>query len=113
MSKFQVDTEFVGYTYVGHASGKFDTGRMIVGNGQNVSEKQPYANIYVLQPVSSFQSEDYQGFGLKAQKLKCISPDVWANLELGEQVQLFFDDKKRVQMAVSVARGVPGGKKAE
>jgi len=102
MSKFQVDSDFKGYVYVGNAMGNYDTGRSEVVNGQSVPVKQKYANMYVLCPTSDYVSEDYQGFGMKAEKLKCVSSDVWANLQIGERVQLFFDDKKRVQMAVSV-----------
>lgn len=103
MARFEVDTEYKGYVYVGNARGNFDTGKTIVENGQAVPLKSPYANIYVLSPTSDFVSEDYQGTGLKAEKFKCVSPDVWANIQIGEQVQLFFDGKQRVQMAVSVA----------
>lgn len=102
MSKFQIDTEYKGYVYVGNAKGNFDTGRSEIVNGQSVPVKTAYANMYVLCPTSDYVSDDYAGFGLKAEKFKCTSPDVWANLQIGEQVQLFFDDKKRVQMAVSV-----------
>ncbi len=100
MSKFQVDTNYKGYVYVGNARGNFDTGRV---GPDNQPVKTPYANMYVLCPTSDFESEDYKGTGLKAEKFKCFSPEVWSNLQIGEQVQLFFDDKKRVQMAVSVA----------
>lgn len=103
MAKFTVDSEYKGYVYVGNACGRFDTGRSEVIDGQAVPVKTPYANMYVLSPTSDFESDDYKGTGLKAEKYKCISSDVWANLQIGEQVQLFFDDKKRVQMAVSVA----------
>lgn len=99
MSKFQVDTEYKGYVYVGNARGNFDTGR-VGPDGQPV--KTAYANIYVLTPTSDFESEDYKGFGLKAEKFKCISTDVWKDIQIGEHVQLFFDDKKRVQLATSI-----------
>ena len=36
---------------------------------------------------------------MKAEKKKCISADVWQDLEPGNRVKLFFDDKKRVVMA--------------
>ena len=58
--------------------------------------------MYVLCPVSDYRSEDYEGFGLKAEKLRCISADVWKDLQIGEQVQLFFDNKNRVQLATSI-----------
>lgn len=103
MSKFTVDTEYQGYVYVGNAKGNYDTGRSEVVNGQTVPVMSPYYNMYVVSPCSSFVSDDYCGTGMKAEKKKCVSADVWQHLQIGEQVQLFFDDKKRVVMAVSVS----------
>lgn len=37
--------------------------------------------------------------GMKAEKKKCLSPEIWNGLEPGDRVKLFFDDKKRVVMA--------------
>lgn len=93
MDDFIVSKETTGYVYVGHVQGQFE-----VEGG----EKRPYFNIYVISPVSSYKSEDYDGYGFKAEKIKCISASVWANLAIGEQVNLFFDDKHRVQMVVSM-----------
>lgn len=91
-----VDLGYQGYTFVGAAQGRFEA------DGPNgTKEKRPYYNMYVLTPVSDYRSDDYQAFGLKADKLKCVSPSVWENLEIGERVRLMFDDKKRVQMAIS------------
>ena len=59
----------------------------------------PYANMFVLTPVSTYESEDYKAFGMKAEKKKCLSPEVWKDLEIGNRVKLFFDDKQRVVMA--------------
>ena len=95
MDDFIVSGEYQGYTYVGNAQGFFQPD----GGG----EKMAYFNMYVISPVSSFSSEDYAGHGFKAEKFKCTSAEVWANLQIGEQVNLFFDNRKRVQMAVSVA----------
>ena len=41
----------------------------------------PYANMFVLSPVSSYEPDDYQAMGMKAEKKKCLSPEVWADLE--------------------------------
>lgn len=91
MSKeFIVDGNYTGYVYVGHAVGNFDNDK---------GEKQPYYNMYVISPVSSFTSEDYSAVGFKAEKKKCVSADVFANLTIGDKVKLFFDDKQRVIMA--------------
>ena len=103
MDDFIVSGNFQGYVYVGHAQGNFDTDRTELIGGKPVPVKQPYFNMYVISPVSSYVSEDYSAVGFKAEKLKCVSADVWRDIQIGEQVQLFFDDKKRVQMAASVA----------
>ena len=49
--------------------------------------------------VSDYSSEDYEASGYKAEKKKCISPEVWQGLNPGDQVRLFFDDKSRVVSA--------------
>lgn len=77
------------YTFQGWAKGQFE-------NDQG--KKQAYANIYVTSPVSDYVSEDYEAAGYKAEKLKCVGPEVWADVEIGDSVQLFFDSKKRVAM---------------
>lgn len=87
--EFTVSMEYEGYVFVGSAQGNFVNDK---------GEKQAYYNMYVLAPVSSYVSEDYQAFGMKAEKKKCISADIWQDLEPGNRVKLFFDDKKRVVM---------------
>lgn len=86
-----VNSDFQGYIFVGCAQGN------IVD--EKTKEKHPYYQMFVLSPVSTFQSEDYQAFGFKAEKKKCISADVWKGLEIGNRVMLFFDDKGRVIQA--------------
>lgn len=88
--EFTVSMDYEGYVYVGCAQGNFENDK---------GEKQAYYNMYVLSPVSSYVSEDYQASGMKAEKKKCISAEVWQDLEPGTRVKLFFDDKKRVVMA--------------
>ncbi len=93
MSKdFKVSGEYSGYVYVGHAEGRFDA------ETQSGTEKRDYYNMYVITPVSSYESEDYRASGFKAEKKKCIGPEVWNGLTVGDRVKLFFDDKKRVVM---------------
>lgn len=60
---FYVDTSYQGSVFLGWATGTFETER---------KEKRPYYNMFVLSPVSSYVSEDYQAFGFKAEKKKCI-----------------------------------------
>ena len=76
--------------FLGWATGRFETDR---------GQKMPYYNMYVLSPVSGYISEDYQAEGMKAEKKKCLSAEVWDGLEPGNRVRLFFDDKGRVVMA--------------
>lgn len=103
MDDFIVSGEYKGYVYVGHAQGRMDQERKDPTTGETVTVKTPYFQMFILQPVSDYTSEDYQAFGFKAEKVKCVDASVWDGLQVGEQVKLFFDDKKRVQMAVSVA----------
>lgn len=85
------------FIYVGNA-----VGNTTIEDGERKGEKRPYVNMYVLSPVSTYTSDDYKAFGFKAEKMKCISPDVWKDLTLGELCQLYFDDKKRVALASSL-----------
>ena len=85
--EFQVNTGYQGYVFLGWAKGKFEPEQ---------GRKMPYYNMFVLSPVSSYQSEDYAAFGLKAEKKKCLSEKVWEGLEPGDRVRLFFDDKGRI-----------------
>lgn len=64
------------YKFLGWAKGQFENDK---------GEKQPYANIYVTSPVSDYVSDDYEAMGLKAEKLKCVGPEVWSNVEIGDE----------------------------
>lgn len=88
--EFLVQTSYPGYVFVGWAAGRFE-------NEQK--QKTPYANMFVLSPASTYESEDFKAFGLKAEKKKCLSSEVWKDLEIGSRVRLFFDDKQRVILA--------------
>lgn len=88
--EFIVDQGYTGYVFVGWAAGWFEV---------REGEKRPYANMYVLSPVSSYVSEDYEAHGMKAEKKKCLSSEVWKGLKVGDRVKLFFDDKQRVMLA--------------
>ena len=85
--EFQVSTAYSGYVFLGWAQGRFEPEQ---------GRKMPYYNMFVLSPVSSFQSEDYKAYGLKAEKKKCLSEKVWEGMEPGDKVRLFFDDKGRI-----------------
>ena len=90
---FTVAEDYTGYVFVGYAQGRFDA------ETKDGMEKRDYFNMYVISPVSSYQSEDYMAQGFKAEKKKCVSPDVWKELKPGDRVRLFFDDKNRVVLA--------------
>lgn len=85
--EFTVDMQREGYVFLGWASGMFEA---------RDGRKHPYHNMFTLSPVSTFESEDYKASGFKAEKKKCVSPDVWEGLNPGDKVRLFFDDKGRV-----------------
>ena len=69
--EFIVESGYDGYVFLGWAKGQFEA-----ENG----EKRSYFNMYVLSPVSTYQSEDYEASGYKAEKKKCLSEEVWKDL---------------------------------
>ncbi|WP_325228190.1 hypothetical protein, partial [Oscillibacter sp.] len=56
-------------------------------------------NMCGIPPVSCGRAADYRAYGMKAEKKKCVSAEVWKDLKIGCRVRLFFDDKKNVVMA--------------
>ena len=88
---FIVSSDYSGYVFVGCASGQFTP--------QGSKEAIPFANIFVLSPVSDFASDDYEAHGFKAEKKKCQDSSVWDGLQIGDRVKLFFDDRGKVIMA--------------
>ena len=78
--EFLVDTGYQGYIFVGWAAGQFEDDK---------GEKRAYANMFVLSPASTYESEDYKACGMKADKKKCLSPEIWKGLEIGNRVKLF------------------------
>lgn len=88
--EMKIDPAYRGYVFLGWASGLFDA------ETKTGTEKRPYYNMYVFSPVSDFRSDEYEASGFKAEKKKCVNPDVWRSLTPGDKVRLFFDDKGRV-----------------
>ena len=82
-----IDLAYQGYVFLGWAASMFEL---------KDGSKRPYYNMFVFSPVSTFESDDYKASGFKAEKKKCVNPDVWRGLEPGNKVRLFFDDKGRV-----------------
>ena len=89
--EFIVDTGYPGYVFLGWAKGQFEP--------KSGGDKRPYYNMYVMSPVSTYQSEDYIASGFKAEKKKCLNEEVWSTFKPGDRVKLFFDDKQRVVAA--------------
>lgn len=83
------------YTITGWAWGTFTT---------QDGRQQPYANLFVTSPVQDNPSSGYNAVGFKAEKLRCVSPDVWtsADLVVGEDAILIFDRRGRVCHAQKV-----------
>ena len=74
--------------------------------GQKVIVMQPYYQLFVISPVSSYKSDNYSANGMKAEKLRCVSNAVWKDLKPLEVVNLYFDEKKRVSLAASTGVSV-------
>lgn len=85
------------YIFVGCAEGRFE-----IQDGPDKGKMRDYANMYVLTPVSDYKSDDYKAAGFKAEKLTCLSLDVWKDLTVGEKCSLYFNDKKQVALATSL-----------
>lgn len=88
------------WVVTGWAEGQMETER-VDDRGQKVTVMQPYYQLFVLSPCSSFKSDNYSAEGLKAEKLRCVSNAVWKDLSPMEVVNLYFDEKKRVSLAAS------------
>lgn len=91
MSKIVIDTEYQGYTVTGWAQGLME---------DDDGNQKPYYQLFTVTPCSTWKSETYEAFGLKAEKKRCLGP-VWEDCgcQIGDTVKLFFDDKQRVVMA--------------
>ena len=78
------------YFYVGSAEGRFEsnkTGNMI-----------GFSNMYVISPVSDYQSNDYASRGYKAEKFKCVSNAVYQDLDIGDEIEAYFDSQQRIAL---------------
>ena len=84
-----------GYLYVGCGYGTFQTQN---GNGT-------YCNIFVLSPISADPSKGRYGVGWRAEKLRCVSPDVFKGLETGDRIDLDFDRYERVKSVSLLEEG--------
>ena len=93
------------WVVTGWAEGQMETERED-DKGQKVIVMQPYYQLFVISPVSSYKSDNYNANGMKAEKLRCVSNAVWKDLKPLEVVNLYFDEKKRVSLAASTGVSV-------
>ena len=98
MSEKQYTFKDREWVVTGWAEGQMETDRM---DDRGNPVMQPYYQLFVLSPVSSYKSDNYNANGLKAEKLRCVSNAVWKDLTPLEVVNLYFDEKKRVSLAAS------------
>ena len=82
------------FVFVGSASGSFDT---------DDGRKQEYCNMYVISTLGEARA-NYFPSGFKAEKLKCADPSVYKELQIGDEVELFFDSRQRVSYARTTGR---------
>ena len=82
-----IDTSFGGYTFVGAQYGRF------MPQGEN--RERDYYNIFVVSRFS--ESGNNHTVGLKAEKLRCVSADVWIGLKPGDKLKILFDRYGRVE----------------
>lgn len=87
VKEFIIDASFGGYTFVGAQYGRFTP--------QGESQERDYYNMFV---ISSFGSGNIRNtVGLKAEKLRCMSNDVWDGLKPGDKLNVNFDRYGRVK----------------
>ncbi len=82
-----IDTSFGGYTFVGAQYGRFTP--------QGETQERDYYNMFVLSPFAS--GGNNHTVGLRAEKLRCMSNDVWNGLKPGDKLLINFDRFGRVQ----------------
>ena len=82
-----IDTSYEGYTFVGAQYGRFTP--------QGESKERDYFNMFVISRFAS--GGNNHSVGVKAEKFRCVSPDVWIGLVPGDEVNISFDRFGRVQ----------------
>ena len=74
-------------TFVGYGYGKFENDK---------GQMQPYCNVFMLENFNGIENADYRFGGQKAVKYRCVSPDVWKDIDIGTRVMCSFDSRQRV-----------------
>lgn len=72
------------------------------GNFTRDGRSYKYANIFVATPVAVNPAEGRYGIGWRTDKHRCESEKVFQGLEVGDNVQLYFDQYQRVVEAVLI-----------
>ena len=81
------------YQVVGYQYGSFtgDDGKKIA-----------YTTLFVISPISGAENPDFHFQGHKAEKLRCMSSEVIANVQVRDMVRLYFDKRGRVSLIENV-----------
>lgn len=92
------------YIYVGNAYGSFeeqDRNGNSVKNADGTPKMRNFANMFVVSPCSTYESDTFHAEGYKAEKLGCLSPEVWKNLVPGESSTLFHRQEESCTCNIS------------
>ena len=60
----------------------------------------------MLEDFNGIENADYRFGGQKAVKYRCVSPDVWKDIDIGTRVMCSFDSRQRVSYMSPVKKGV-------
>lgn len=82
------------YTFCGYKYGSFTAER----TGETIN----YCNMFVISPIPGKENDNLHFGGYQAEKFKCVSPDVFKDLEPQQKVNLYFDQRGRVTWAQPV-----------
>lgn len=93
------------WVVTGWAEGQMETERED-DRGNKVTVMQPYYQLFVLSPCSSFKSENYGASGLKAEKRRCASNAVWKDLHPMDVVNLYFLTRRNGSLWPSLPEGL-------
>lgn len=84
------------YTVVGMSHGSF--------TDQTTNKEIRYAKLFATAAFTDArEGSDYHTKGEKAFSFSCVAPDVFANIEVGDEVELYFNQYKKVAVIKPVA----------
>ena len=76
------------YIFTGFQYGKF--------TADSTGELVPYCNIFCLSKIEGKETNDFRFGGYRAEKFKCVSADVFKDVEPQDKVVLYFNQYGRV-----------------